>query len=531
MRTGHFIPDGWDILAHLTIWRAFKCLSVWKSGIESSILEKGKYMKAAQRIIHWYDYLTFNAIHFGLSTMSQTLSTLVIPLFVQQFVGEAQKASYYGNLRLWGLMMALLAQSFWGMLSDHSTSRWGRRRPYVVGGVLGASVLALMMVSTGTLGAGGLAGYWLLFGLYVVFQFVFNAGQGAAQGFLPDLVPQNFMGRFSAVKSLLEVPLPVIFSSFVIAPLIAGGSFWGGMLAACGVLLVTMLLTLLVREEPLRVAPPALDWKPFLRLGLMTAFFTLLILGMGELVRQLGSLIAGVESLPVLLWCMGGLGLVVMLAAIGLGVWVSIRIGVGSSAGSSFTAWVINRLAFLAGVFNLSSFTVYFLQAHLSLPKEQAVSPASRLMLFVGVCIFLFAALSGWLADRFSRRGLLVVAGLLAALGTLIAILSTNLPVLYAGGCLIGAGTGLFYTASWALGTRLVSKSEAGRYLGISNLAGAGAGAVGAYIGGPIADFFTGHVPAAPGIGYVLLFGIYGLLFLFSILALFWIKEPVPASS
>jgi hypothetical protein len=50
---------------------------------------------------------------------------------------------------------------------------------------------------------------------------------------------------------------------------------------------------------------------------------------------------------------------------------------------------------------------------------------------------------------------------------------------------------------------------------------------VGAYIGGPIADFFTGHVPQAPGLGYVLLFAIYGVLFLFSTLAISRVHPPV----
>ena len=71
----------------------------------------------------------------------------------------------------------------------------------------------------------------------------------------------------------------------------------------------------------------------------------------------------------------------------------------------------------------------------------------------------------------------------------------------------------------------MVPKSEAGRYLGISNLAGAGAGAVGAYIGGPVADFFTVHTPEIPGLGYVALFAIYGLLFLFSVFALTHVRE------
>ncbi len=75
---------------------------------------------------------------------------------------------------------------------------------------------------------------------------------------------------------------------------------------------------------------------------------------------------------------------------------------------------------------------------------------------------------------------------------------------------------GVFYAANWALGTDIVPKEQAGRYLGLSNVAGAGAGAIGAYIGGPIGD----------GRGYVLLMTVYGILFLISNLALLWIKDP-----
>ena len=105
--------------------------------------------------------------------------------------------------------------------------------------------------------------------------------------------------------------------------------------------------------------------------------------------------------------------------------------------------------------------------------------------------------------------------------------------MIYIGGAIIGIATGVFFTANWALGTELVPVREAGRYLGISNLAGAGAGAVGAYIGGPIADFFSLRIPEVPGIGYVVLFSIFGLLFLFSVFALSRVQfrpvtQPVP---
>jgi MFS family permease len=146
--------------------------------------------------------------------------------------------------------------------------------------------------------------------------------------------------------------------------------------------------------------------------------------------------------------------------------------------------------------------------------------------MFVGLFILLLALPSGWLADRFGRKSLVAVSGITAALGTLVLILSPNLTVIYIGAILVGSAAGLFYTANWALGTDLVPKNEAGRYLGISNLAGAGAGAVGAYIGGPIADYFTSHIPDVPGLGYVLLFGIYGALFLASVLALTRVHTP-----
>ena len=52
------------------------------------------------RPIRWFDYITFSVYFLGLTTLSQTMG-LVIPLLVQQFVGEAQKGTYFGTYRLW----------------------------------------------------------------------------------------------------------------------------------------------------------------------------------------------------------------------------------------------------------------------------------------------------------------------------------------------------------------------------------------------------------------------------------------------
>jgi MFS family permease len=480
------------------------------------------------RVTKWYNYLTINVYYLGLTTVAQT-NGLVFPLLVQQFVGESEQGTYFGILRLWSLMMALLAQSIMGMISDQSRSKWGRRRPFIFAGTvfncIFIGLIGFLLSLTGT------DGFWLLFVIAIFSQISSNSAQAAQQGLIPDLVPEEKRGRFSGVKALLELPLPLLLVSFTIARLIGNGYMWFGILVAMAVLLISMLITMLVSEEPLENEPPPMDWSPFLRLLLMAGIFTSVILGMGQVVKILGILLITVHSTLILVAVMGVVGLTAMCFAVGIGVWISIRISLGEKARQypSFSWWVVNRLAFLAGVTNISIFALFFLQSRLGYEKETAAQPAAILMLVVGFFVLIAALPSGWLADRFGHKKLVAISGMMATIGTIIALLTPNLNIIYIGACLIGASTGIFYTANWALGTAVVPSEEAGRFLGLSNLAGAGAGAVGAYIGGPIADFFTLNLPNFPGLGYILLFCIFGALFFLSVISLTWIKTIQPS--
>ncbi len=478
------------------------------------------------RPVRWYDYITVNIYSLGLATLAQT-NTLVFPLLIQLFVGDAVKGAYLGSLRLWTLMVALLMQAVMGMLSDRSTSRWGRRRPFILAG----TVLDLVFITAIGFSAGmsGSAGYVFLFVMAIMLQVSSNTAQGPQQALIPDLVPDQQRGRFSGIKAVMDLPLPLILVSFTVARLISGGHMWTGLLLAMGILTLSMLATMLVPERCPSERPLPFDWTPVLRLALMTALFAMIILGTGQAVQLLGRAIAGIESPIVLLLIMGLAGLAAMAIAVGLGVWASVRVSIGTQAARrnpSFTWWVVNRLAFLVGATNLSTFAVYFIQGRLGYVREKAAGPAAYLMLVVGLFVLVSALGTGWLADRFGRKSLVAVSGCLAALGTLVALSLPNMGIIYAGGCLIGLATGSFYAANWALGTEIVPKEEAGRYLGISNLAGAGAGAVGAYIGGPIADYFTIRLPQVAGLGYMLIFMIYGILFLLSVVALRGVHEP-----
>jgi len=466
----------------------------------------------------------------GLTTLSQTMTPLMIPLLVQQFVGEGQQGTFYGKIRLWSLMVAILVQALMGMLSDRSTLRFGRRRPFIFIGTL-FNVIIIIAIGL-SIGLDGMNGYWYLFVMVILLMVASNSAQAAAQGLIPDLIPVDMRGRFSAFKALFEVPIPLILVSFTIGRLISAGYYWPALLTTIGILLFTMLITMFAPENQFNGPTKALDWTPFIRLIGMVITFTITILFFGEIIKRTGNqlipLLFGNQfwNQTVAILIFGVIGTAAMITTIGIGVWFSIRIGLGkiSEGKSAYSWWVINRLAFLAGTTNLASFALYFLQGRLGYDNETAARPATLLFMLIGLFILILSIPSGWLTDKFGPKIIVFISGIVAAFGAIIIIISPSIELMYVGGVMVGIATGLFFPSNWSLGTELVPSTESGRYLGISNLAGAGAGAVGAYIGGPIADYFTLTYPKSPGIGYVLIFSIFGLLFVFSIYAISKVK-------
>lgn len=465
--------------------------------------------------LRWYDAVTMNIFYLAITLRSQSLTPLIVPLLVQQFVGEETKGSSYGTIRLVSLMVALLVQALAGALSDRSTSRFGKRRPFIaVSGILEIVVFILIGVIAGTMT--GMNGYYALFAVLVFSMISSNIGHGAVQGFIPDLVPTEKRGTYSAIKAFFELPLPLILVSFTVSRMLSAGNLRAAIITLCVVMLLAALLSMFVRETPQKGPAAPVDWQAIGRLVLMTLAFTAIILLVGWGIRQL---LPWLQTLPkrASLALISAAGVGGMLIAVALGVQVSVRLSLGDQIRKqpAFVWWVINRLAFLVGANNLSSFVLYFIQERFpEYGGSAAAGPTAKLMLVVGIAILLISLPSGWLTDKFGKKPLIFISGILAAMGTLLVILSAKMPLVYAGGVLIGLATGMFFAANWALGTDLVPAGESGKWLGISNLAGAGAGAVGAYIGGPIGD----------GAGYLVLMGLYGFLFLFSTIALFKIK-------
>jgi len=482
----------------------------------------------------WSKHIFVNIYWLGLNVSSGIITPVLLPYLVALFVAQAQKNTYLATIRVIGLAVAMLVQPLAGMLSDRSTLRWGRRRPFIaVGTMLDLVFLLLIAASPRFIGSpldanvkpllGVSTAYLVLLVGIVLLQITSNVAQGALQGLLPDLIPEDQRGRSSGVKAVFEL-LPAFLIIFI-GPLVDAGQIgWTvGIIAAA--LTLTMLMTLLfAREEPRREKPTERIGSRALRLFALSGIFVAVSQAAVWLVRSGGNYLAGVDvSLALQVALIGVAGLVAMAGSILLGVYFGAWVGIGEGAGQQkdFIWWVVNRLLFLAAIGSIQGFAQFYIADVLH--AEEPATVTTLLLAVVALFLIPSALGGGYLADRVGRRKLIGFAGLACTLGTCVLLISPTLAAVIIGGCILGIGAGVFMATSWALGTDLAPAHEAGRYLGISNLAGAGAGIVGAGIGGPLADFFN---QLQPGLGYLVIFALYAGLFLLSVVTLRWIPEP-----
>jgi len=490
-----------------------------------------------KRTLKWYDLLSLNGYQLGLSMASNVISPLLLPALVLAFMPPEKKNTYTALVYVTGLAVAMFIQPVMGMLSDRSTHKMGRRRPFIlVGallnilflGVVGASLWfkdsplnAFFQSSLGITASLAV----LLLGI-ILLQFSSNISQAGQQGLIPDVVLEEQRGRASGIKSVMEM-LPAALV-LLISPLIDKQKFWVVILILMAVFLVTMLITVLfTKEEPISEKQPRPEGRPILRMFLLTVIFVgvtqlalLLVKGIGTWLPE------ETTSLALRVTLVGLAGLVGMTGSIFIGVYFGARVGIGKEANNqkSFIWWVVTRLMFLAAIGSVRNFAMFFVKDVLKVPNPATVTTYLTAVIFVFLLIT--SIVGGILSDKVGRKKLLAVAGLLAVFGTVLLVFSRTIPMVMVAGAFLGLGTGTFMATNWALGTDLVPKKDAGRYLGISNLAGAGAGIIGSSIGGPLADYFNA---IQPGLGYPVVFALYGGLFLLSVLLLPYVKQTKSA--
>ncbi len=146
------------------------------------------------------------------------------------------------------------------------------------------------------------------------------------------------------------------------------------------------------------------------------------------------------------------------------------------------------RFLFLLGTYGVGRFLVLLVAQRSGIDPRAAAGDAGSLLALFTLTTGVVAMPIGRISDRTNRESLMVAGAVMSALGIALMIPSFGTAPLIAGGLLMSIGTAAFVVPNWAAMTALARAPEAGRTLGLANIATGGAGAVAGLLG-PIVDF------------------------------------------
>jgi MFS family permease len=137
-------------------------------------------------------------------------------------------------------VLSILVQPTVGAISDYTTSRWGRRKPYIVFGSLLDLVFLAGIATANTL---------LILGVFVsLLAISTNIARGPFQGYVPDLIAERQVGMASALVGLMQI-LGNVTGFLLVTIAVAFGRMEAAIAAVAIVELITMV-AVVVRVSP-----------------------------------------------------------------------------------------------------------------------------------------------------------------------------------------------------------------------------------------------------------------------------------------
>ena len=119
-----------------------------------------------------------------------------LSLKVQSIVPEHDQVTALGIVTMTGSVAAMLANPFFGRLSDRTTSRFGRRRPWLMLGMLGL-LIGLLIIATANSVAVITVGF-------VIASASANAALAAFVATIADNVPEHRRGKISGLLGIMQ---------------------------------------------------------------------------------------------------------------------------------------------------------------------------------------------------------------------------------------------------------------------------------------------------------------------------------------
>src|SRR3954447_21039651 len=153
--------------------------------------------KLASRV-SWVFIALYAAAYLATSLVFIAPLLVTLALKINSLVGTDRAASNLSLVAATGSLVALVANPLFGRLSDRTTSRWGMRRPWMMGGLAGGSFGILVIALAPSV--------WVVLVGWCLAQLFFNAMLAAMVAVLPDQVPVEQRGT---VAGVLGVCLPI----------------------------------------------------------------------------------------------------------------------------------------------------------------------------------------------------------------------------------------------------------------------------------------------------------------------------------
>jgi MFS family permease len=374
-----------------------------------------------------------------------------------------------------GAIVGIIIQPTVGAISDYTVSRWGRRKPWIVIGSLLDVVFLLGIAYSNTLLA--------IAAFVILLSFSTNIARGPFQGYVPDLVPSRQVGLASAMVGLMQILGNVI--GFGIASLAAS-------------------LTAAERDAAALEGRVPADYLPLA----LIAIAVVELVTMVSVVRNVGQ---GQPPKPREGKSWG---------RIAREAWATDIL-----KERSYVYLVASRLFFLMGGGILVNLALVYLEFTHRLGQAGANQLYLALLAVVIVANIIAIVPAARASDRFGRKPVIYTACAIGAVGVTIVALAPNTNIALVGAALFGASAGMFLSVDWALMTDIIPKADAGRYMGLSNVATGASTPLSVAVGGLIIDAVnssTGSLEVGPRVAFLAGVALYGI----AVLLFLPVKEP-----
>ena len=376
---------------------------------------------------------------------------------IELIVGKGSWGSVSGLLELLGGFVAILTVPTIGAVSDYTTSRFGKRKGYIITGagfdllfIVGLSLIAMAQPADWDGEALGSTGLLLLYGLlFLGLQFSSNFAQGPYQGFVPDLVAERQVGVASGLVGVMRTT--GLVGGFAIMAVGARFEMWGLAFATVGLVefALAALTFIFVDDGPQGISREGRSWR----------------------------------SIVLETWDPGIL------------------------RERSFVRMTLVRLFFLMGTGTFINISLLYIERVFSVTDADERSMLWMAALGLGLVGTVLTAIpAARISDRTGRKPVVWAAAAIATLGIAILAAAPTPPVALIGAFFLGSGSGAYIAVDWALMTDIIPLASSGRYMGIANIANSISGPLGLAIAGPVMDAFyrAGDIPMGPRVAVAL---------------------------